>query len=73
MPYSYLPSLFLMFAGVVLIGIGTAFAKGVDRSLDEPSGECYYCGGTGMISSGDSKEVCPRCGGTGLFQPDESS
>ena len=43
----YLASLFSMFVAVVLIGVGAAFAKGVDSSLDVPSEDCYYCGGSG--------------------------
>jgi hypothetical protein len=67
MPALYLASLFIMFIAVVLIGVGTAFAKGVDRSLDIPSDECYYCQGSGKKDT----EVCPRCGGSGLARPDD--
>lgn len=71
LPIYYVQSLFLMFAGVVLIGIGAAFAKGVDRKLDEVSDECYYCRGTGMVKTGDISETCARCGGTGLARADD--
>lgn len=58
----YLASLFALFVSVVLIGVGTAFAKGVDKTLDMPRSDCYYCGGTGRKDG----EVCPRCGGSGI-------
>ncbi|MGY5863559.1 MAG: hypothetical protein RTV41_03085 [Candidatus Thorarchaeota archaeon] len=63
----YLASLFMMFVAVVLIGVGAAFAKGVDSNLDIPRDECYYCKGTGK----KAEEVCPRCGGSGLARPDD--
>ncbi|MFW9813657.1 MAG: hypothetical protein ACFFF9_14450 [Candidatus Thorarchaeota archaeon] len=66
-PGFYLASLFMMFVSVVLIGIGAAFAKGVDSNLDIPREQCYYCEGTGT----KDEEVCPRCGGSGLARPDE--
>lgn len=66
-PIFYLASLFAMFVAVVLIGVGAAFAKGVDSSLDIPSDECYYCKGSGKKDD----EVCPRCGGSGLARPDD--
>ncbi len=66
-PAFYLASLFIMFIAVVLIGVGAAFAKGVDSSLDIPSDECYYCQGSGKKDT----EVCPRCGGSGLARPDD--
>ena len=65
LPALYLTSLFSMFVAVVLIGIGAAFAKGVDSNLDIPRDECYYCEGSGKKED----EVCPRCGGTGLSRP----
>ncbi|MHA2026579.1 MAG: hypothetical protein ACW98U_11835 [Candidatus Thorarchaeota archaeon] len=67
MPTLYLTSLFLMFVAVVLIGVGAAFVKDVDRNLDVPRDECYYCQGTGR----KAEEVCPRCGGSGLARPDD--
>lgn len=66
-PTLYLASLFLMFIAVILIGVGAAFAKGVDSSLDIPLDECYYCDGTGKKDT----EVCPRCGGSGHARPDD--
>lgn len=63
----YLLSLFIMFLSVVGIAVGFAYAKGVDKSLDVPSDDCYYCKGTGMING----ETCPRCGGTGLARSDD--
>ncbi|MFW9927352.1 MAG: hypothetical protein ACFFDM_11415 [Candidatus Thorarchaeota archaeon] len=66
-PTYYLASLFILFVAVVLIGVGAAFAKGVDKSLDLPSDECYYCNGTGKKDT----ELCPRCGGSGLARPDD--
>ncbi len=71
-PDLYIFSLFMMFIGVVLIGIGAAFAKRADKSLDIPKDECYYCKGIGKIKSGDEFETCPRCGGTGLARPDDT-
>ncbi|MFX1560967.1 MAG: hypothetical protein ACFFBL_10305 [Promethearchaeota archaeon] len=70
-PGLYLPSLFLLFFAVVLIGVGAAFARGVESSLDIPSDDCYYCKGTGKIRSGEEFETCPRCGGSGLARPDD--
>jgi hypothetical protein len=67
LPEFYLPSLFLMFVAVVLIGMGAAFAKGVDNNLDIPRDDCYYCNGSGR----KGEEVCPRCGGSGLARPDD--
>lgn len=66
-PTYYLASLFILFVAVVLIGVGAAFAKGVDKSLDLPSDECYYCNGTGKKEA----DICPRCGGSGLARPDD--
>ncbi|MHA1949001.1 MAG: hypothetical protein ACXAAO_02655 [Candidatus Thorarchaeota archaeon] len=66
-PSLYLASLFSMFVAVVLIGVGAAFTKGVDSSLDIPSEDCYYCEGSGKKGT----EVCPRCGGSGLARPDD--
>lgn len=66
-PVLYLLSLFIMFISVVEIAVGFAYAKGVERSLDIPSDDCYYCKGTGKINS----ETCPRCGGTGLARTDD--
>lgn len=71
-PGLYLPSLFMLFLAVVLIGVGAAFARGVDSSLDTPSDDCYYCEGTGKIKSGEEYSTCPRCGGSGLARPDDS-
>ena len=67
LPTLYLASLFMMFIAVILIGVGAAFAKGVDSSLDIPPEECYYCEGSGKKDT----EVCPRCGGTGHARPDD--
>lgn len=67
----YILSLVLMFSGVVLIGIGGAFAKGFDKSLDTLSDDCYYCKGTGKKDGPDGKQTCPRCGGTGLAREDD--
>jgi hypothetical protein len=67
----YLHSLTLMFVAVVMIGIGTAVAKGFDRSLDIRSSNCYYCDGKGMIETDSGTETCPRCGGTGKSPEDE--
>ena len=71
LPGLYILSLFMMFFAVVLIGVGAAFVRGADRSLDVPSDDCYYCKGTGKIQSGEELETCPRCGGTGLARPDD--
>ncbi len=67
----YLASLLMLFVSVVLIGVGTAFIKGVDGSMDLPSDDCYYCKGTGMIAGIDGNETCPRCAGTGLARADD--
>jgi hypothetical protein len=67
----YLASLALMFVSVVLIGLGTALAKGIDSTIVPPKDECYYCSGTGKIQSGEEMEICPRCGGTGLARADD--
>ena len=72
-PGFYIISLFLMFLAVVLIGVGAAFARGVDKSLDVPKENCYYCEGTGKIKSGTEFSTCPRCGGTGLARPDDKT
>jgi hypothetical protein len=69
----YLLSLLSMFLGVVLIGLGSALAKGFDRSLDVETDLCYYCEGTGKIKGIEGPETCPRCGGTGLARPDDQS
>jgi hypothetical protein len=58
----YLPSLFGMFGGTVLIAIGIALSKGVEQSLGQAREDCYYCGGSGKVN----RETCPRCGGTGI-------
>ena len=71
-PGLYIISLFMMFFAVVLIGIGAAFARGAENSLEVPSDDCYYCKGTGMIKSGEEMGTCPRCGGTGLARPDDT-
>lgn len=71
-PDLYILSLFLMFFAVVLVGVGAAFARGVERSLEVPSDDCYYCKGTGKIRSGEEMSTCPRCGGTGLARPDDA-
>lgn len=67
----YLIALLLLFSSVIFIGVGAALVKGNDGSIELPSDECYYCGGTGMIDGGVEKETCPRCGGTGLARPDD--
>lgn len=69
----YIISLFLMFIAVVLVGVGAAFARGAERSLDVPKDDCYYCKGTGRIKSGTEYSTCPRCGGTGLARPDDKA
>ena len=58
----YVPSLLGMFAGIVLIAIGVAVSKGVDKSMEVVRKDCYYCKGSGSVGS----EICPRCGGTGI-------
>jgi hypothetical protein len=70
-PGFYIVSLFMIFFAVVLVGVGAAFTRGADRSLDVPSDDCYYCKGSGKIKSGDEFETCPRCGGSGLARPDD--
>lgn len=67
----YFSGLLIMFIGVVLIGMGTALAKEIDASIEIPRDDCYYCGGTGKIGSGEEAETCPRCGGTGLARQDD--
>ncbi|UCE11845.1 MAG: hypothetical protein JSW61_07905 [Candidatus Thorarchaeota archaeon] len=67
----YIVSLVTMFIAAVLIGLGSAVAKGFDKSLDVPSADCYYCGGSGRIKGIEGTETCPRCGGTGLARPDD--
>ncbi len=62
----YLLALLTMFAGVILIGVGTALAKGFDRTIETPAEDCYFCGGTGIVDSPEGKRPCPRCGGTGI-------
>jgi hypothetical protein len=71
-PGLYIVSLFMMFFAVVLIGVGAAFARGADSSLDVPTDDCYYCKGTGKIKSGEEFGTCPRCGGSGLARPDDA-
>jgi hypothetical protein len=71
-PGMYIISLFMMFLAVVLVGVGAAFARGADKSLDVPSDDCYYCKGTGKVKSGEEFSTCPRCGGTGLARPDDA-
>ncbi|MHA1961456.1 MAG: hypothetical protein ACW99U_14635 [Candidatus Thorarchaeota archaeon] len=70
-PEFYIASLVSMFIAAVLIGLGSAVAKGFDKSLDVPSDDCYYCEGTGRTKGADGTETCPRCGGTGLARPDD--
>lgn len=67
LPWNYILSLLFMFVAVVLIGIGVAFTKEVDKSLDAPREDCYYCSGSGKVEG----DTCPRCGGTGLARPDD--
>ncbi|MBN2228481.1 MAG: hypothetical protein JW779_02735 [Candidatus Thorarchaeota archaeon] len=66
-PSLYLLSLFSMFMAVVLIAIGAAFTKGIDKSLTQTKDDCYYCNGSGKVNG----ETCPRCGGTGLAPDDQ--
>ncbi len=69
LPYEefYIPALVIMFVGVIMIGVGGALAKGFDKSIEIPSEECYFCGGTGMVDAPDGgRKHCPRCGGTGI-------
>lgn len=70
-PILYVPSLLLMFIGVVIIGVGSAVAKGFDKNLDEVSIQCYFCKGSGRIDGINGKEVCPRCGGSGVGRSDD--
>ena len=72
LPGLYIVSLFMMFVAVVLVGVGAAFARGVESSLDVPTDDCYYCKGTGKIKSGEEFGTCPRCGGSGLARPDDA-
>ncbi len=71
-PGFYIISLFMIFFSVVLVGVGAAFARGADSSLEIPSDDCYYCKGTGKIKSGAMFDICPRCGGSGLARPDDA-
>ena len=71
-PGLYIVSLFMMFFAVVLVGVGAAFARGADKSLDVPTDDCYYCKGTGMVKSGEESGTCPRCGGSGWARPDDA-
>lgn len=71
-PGLYIASLFMLFFAVVLIGVGAAFARGAESSLEVPSDDCYYCKGTGKIKSGEEFTTCPRCGGSGLARPDDA-
>lgn len=68
----YLEALLLMFIAAVLVGIGAANIMKIDRVLDQPRGECYFCSGTGRLTGVHGTEVCPRCGGTGLARPEDS-
>ncbi|RDE14412.1 MAG: hypothetical protein C4K47_04480 [Candidatus Thorarchaeota archaeon] len=67
----YIVSLVAMFGGVVLVGVGGAMAKGIDRSLDTSAIECYFCKGTGKVPGVKGPETCPRCGGTGKGRSDD--
>lgn len=67
----YLIALFIMFASVVFIGLGTALAKGIDASIEIPKDECYYCNGSGKVDYEGELTTCPRCGGTGLARTDD--
>ena len=67
-PDFYLLALILMFIGIILIGVGGAMIIGLDKELDHPDEECYYCDGTGKAKDGDG--VCSRCGGTGVTPPE---
>ncbi|MHA2057938.1 MAG: hypothetical protein ACW979_09945 [Candidatus Thorarchaeota archaeon] len=71
-PGMYIISLFMMFFAVVLVGVGAAFSRNAESSLDIPSDDCYYCQGTGKIKSGEEFDTCPRCGGSGLARPDDT-
>jgi hypothetical protein len=62
----YVLSLFGMFAGIVLIAVGIALPKGVGKSLEHRTDDCYYCKGSGKVN----QETCPRCGGTGFTPAD---
>jgi hypothetical protein len=72
LPGFYIVSLFMLFIAVVLVGVGAAFARGADSSLDIPTDDCYYCKGTGKIKSGYIFDTCPRCGGSGLARADDA-
>ena len=72
-PILYVPSLLLMFVGVIMIGVGSAVAKGFDKNLDEVGIQCYFCKGTGRIDGINGKEVCPRCGGSGAGRSDDAA
>jgi hypothetical protein len=69
--FLYLVALLMMFSAVVLIGLGSALAKGFDKSIEVELVSCYYCNGTGKIEGVDGPEICPRCGGTGLGRSDD--
>ncbi|MHA1964279.1 MAG: hypothetical protein ACW97G_06795 [Candidatus Thorarchaeota archaeon] len=71
-PGMYIISLFMMFFAVVLVGVGAAFSRNAESSLDIPSDDCYYCQGAGKIKSGEEFDTCPRCGGSGLARPDDT-
>ncbi|MHA1936014.1 MAG: hypothetical protein ACW97A_12085 [Candidatus Thorarchaeota archaeon] len=71
LPGFYLLSLIIMFGGVILVGVGSAIARGFDNSLDSPRSECYYCNGSGKHTIGEEEELCPRCGGTGFARQDD--
>ena len=70
-PELYIISLFMIFFAVVLVGVGAAFTREADSSLDVPSDDCYYCKGSGKVKSGETFDTCPRCGGSGLARPDD--
>ncbi len=72
-PDFYIGSLVIMFIAVVLIGLGSALAKGYDIKLETTTAECYFCNGSGKIKDKANSEVCPRCGGTGKALPEESA
>jgi hypothetical protein len=62
----YVISLLGMFTGIVSIAIGIALPRGVGKSLEHRSEDCYYCKGSGKVN----RETCPRCGGTGFAPAD---
>ncbi len=70
-PEFYFVSLVLMFIAVVFVGLGSAIAKGFDKSIETPTEPCYYCNGTGKITIEGVEGVCPRCGGSGLAREDD--